>query len=183
MTCFEKRFVTKSQEQLAFFPIRFTHRCHYSFSPRSIPRDLTSLFDPKIVGKYQIKTSEIEDKIISIYGLWLTTSDIPKHLLDIYGSDISKDLVSNITDKILHTFATIDITKNQRSIFTASRGSVAPKSKKDFLKGVILCRWNVVGIYFDDFYLFSLFQMYPNSRIVSGNHHAAKKLLRKHRFT
>lgn len=66
-----------------------------------IPRDRTSGFEPKIVEKYQTKTSEIEEKIISMYGLWLTTSDIQKHVLDIYGSDISKDLVSNITDKII----------------------------------------------------------------------------------
>lgn len=66
-----------------------------------VPRDRTSDFEPKIIGKYQMKTSEIEDKIINMYGLGLTTSDIQKHIMDIYWSDISKELISNITDKII----------------------------------------------------------------------------------
>ncbi len=66
-----------------------------------VPRDRNAEFEPKIVGKYQMRTSEVEDKIISMYGLGLTTSDIQKHIMDMYGSDVSKDLISNITDKIL----------------------------------------------------------------------------------
>jgi transposase-like protein len=51
--------------------------------------------------KFQTRTLEIEDKIINMYGLGLTTRDIQAHLRDIYGADISADLVSNITDTIL----------------------------------------------------------------------------------
>jgi len=66
-----------------------------------IPRDRNAEFEPKIVSKYQTKTSEVEEKIINMYWLWLTTSDIQNHIKDIYWSEISKDLISNITDKIL----------------------------------------------------------------------------------
>jgi transposase-like protein len=51
--------------------------------------------------KFQTRTLEIEDKIINMYGLGLTTRDIQAHLRDIYGAEISTDLVSNITDTIL----------------------------------------------------------------------------------
>lgn len=66
-----------------------------------IPRDRNSDFEPQIVWKYQTKTNEIEEKIINMYWLWLTTSDIQNHIKDMYWSEISRDLVSNITDKII----------------------------------------------------------------------------------
>lgn len=66
-----------------------------------VPRDREGTYEPKILPKYTNKTNGIEEKIINMYGLWLTTADVCKHIKDIYGSDISRDLVSNITDKII----------------------------------------------------------------------------------
>ena len=34
-------------------------------------------------------------------GLWLTYSEIKEHVKDIYGANISKSIITNITDKIL----------------------------------------------------------------------------------
>ena len=66
-----------------------------------VPRDRNWEFEPKIVPKYEASTSEIEQKIINMYWLGLTTSDIQYHVKDIYGANISPSMVSSITDKIL----------------------------------------------------------------------------------
>ena len=66
-----------------------------------VPRDRKWEYEPKILPKYETKTNEMEQKIINMYWLWLTTNDIKKHIFDIYGANISKEMVSRITDKIL----------------------------------------------------------------------------------
>lgn len=66
-----------------------------------IPRDRDGSFEPKILPKYETRTNDMEDKIINMYGLWLTTADIKKHIFDIYWANISKEQVSKITDKII----------------------------------------------------------------------------------
>lgn len=67
-----------------------------------IPRDRDGEFDPQIIKKNQTKTtSELEEKIISMYAKGMTTSDIEGHLNDIYGIEVSDTLISRVTDKIL----------------------------------------------------------------------------------
>lgn len=66
-----------------------------------VPRDRNWDFSPDILPKYETRTSDMEDKIISMYWLWLTTADINKHIFDIYWANISKTMVSKITDKII----------------------------------------------------------------------------------
>jgi len=66
-----------------------------------IPRDRNWEFEPEVLPKYENNTSEIEQKIINMYALWLTTADIVGHIKDIYGANISKATISAITDKIL----------------------------------------------------------------------------------
>lgn len=66
-----------------------------------IPRDRNSEFEPKIVPKYSRDISNLEEKVISMYGLGMSTRDINKHIQEIYGVDISAEMVSKITDKII----------------------------------------------------------------------------------
>jgi transposase-like protein len=67
----------------------------------SIPRDRKSEFEPVIVKKNQNDISGFDDKIISMYALGLTTRDIQKYVLEIYGYEISAEQVSVITNKVL----------------------------------------------------------------------------------
>lgn len=67
----------------------------------NIPRDRNSEFEPKIVPKYSRDISNLEEKVISMYGLGMSTRDINKHIQDIYGVDVSAEMVSKITDKIV----------------------------------------------------------------------------------
>lgn len=66
-----------------------------------VPRDRNGEFDPIAVKKHQIMESDVEEKIVSMYAKGMSTRDINDHIQDIYGVDISADMVSSITDKIL----------------------------------------------------------------------------------
>jgi transposase-like protein len=65
------------------------------------PQDRKSEFEPKIVPKYKRDISEIEQKIINMYGRGLTTREISEQIEDIYGFGASAELVSKVTDKII----------------------------------------------------------------------------------
>ncbi len=67
----------------------------------SVPRDRNGEYDPKIVKKHQRRFDGFDDQIISMYARGMTTRDIQGHLKDIYGVDVSPDLISNVTDDVL----------------------------------------------------------------------------------
>jgi len=68
------------------------------------PRDRNSTFEPQIVKKHQTTISdEIEEKIISMYGLGMSYRDISSHIEDIYQVSISTATISAVTDKIIST--------------------------------------------------------------------------------
>lgn len=67
----------------------------------SIPRDREGEFEPKIVKKHQKDVSSIEDRILSMYAKGLSVRDIQNHMEEIYGIEMSRDMVHRITDKIL----------------------------------------------------------------------------------
>jgi len=66
-----------------------------------IPRDRNGEFEPKIIPKYQRDVSGIEDKVISLYARGMSTRDIHDQLQDIYGIELSAEMVSKITDRII----------------------------------------------------------------------------------
>ena len=66
-----------------------------------IPRDREGEFEPKIIPKYKRDISEIEDKIIALYSRGMTTRDIHEQIKDIYGIEVSAEMVSKITEKII----------------------------------------------------------------------------------
>ena len=66
------------------------------------PRDRNGTFEPQIVKKHQTTISnEIEEKILSMYGLGMSYTDISSHIEDIYQVSISTATISTITDKII----------------------------------------------------------------------------------
>ncbi len=66
-----------------------------------IPRDREGIFEPQVVPKYSRDISDIEDKIISMYGRGMSTTDINDHLEEIYGMSFSSTQISRITDKVM----------------------------------------------------------------------------------
>jgi transposase-like protein len=66
------------------------------------PRDRNGTFEPQIVKKHQTTISnEIEEKILSMYGLGMSYRDISSHIEEIYQVSISTATISLITDKII----------------------------------------------------------------------------------
>ena len=64
-------------------------------------RDREGEFEPKLIPKYQRDISGIEEKAISLYARGMSTRDICDQLGDLYGIELSAEMVSKITDKIL----------------------------------------------------------------------------------
>lgn len=67
----------------------------------AIPRDRNGEFEPKIIEKGQRRFTGFDDKILSMYALGMTTGDIKHHVKDIYQVDVSRELISNVTEQIL----------------------------------------------------------------------------------
>jgi putative transposase len=70
-----------------------------------IPRDRSGTFDPKLIAKYQRRFPEFDDKIISMYARGMTVREIRGHLEELYGIDVSPDLISAVTDAVLEAVA------------------------------------------------------------------------------
>ena len=68
-----------------------------------IPRDRSGTFDPKLIAKYQRRFPDFDTKIISMYARGMTVREIRGHLEELYGIDVSPDLISTVTDAVLET--------------------------------------------------------------------------------
>jgi transposase-like protein len=69
----------------------------------NIPRDRNGEFEPQIIPKGQTISGKIEEAIIGMYSRGMTTSDVRKQVLEIYGLEISETTVSNITEGIMES--------------------------------------------------------------------------------
>ena len=68
----------------------------------SIPRDREDDFEPVVVEKHSRElSSDIENRIISMYAKGMSTRDISDHIKEIYGFDLSAESVSKITETIM----------------------------------------------------------------------------------
>jgi putative transposase len=66
-----------------------------------VPRDRNSEFQPALVGKRQSRLKELDDCILSLYAHGMTNRDIQDHIKQLYGADISIDLITTVTDGVL----------------------------------------------------------------------------------
>jgi putative transposase len=71
----------------------------------SVPRDRSGSFDPKLIAKYQRRFPDFDEKIISMYARGLSVREIRGHLEEIYGIEVSPDLISAVTDAVLEEVA------------------------------------------------------------------------------
>lgn len=67
----------------------------------SIPRDRHGRFDPALIGKYRRRFPGFDDKIIALYARGMSTRDIQGHVRELYGIEVSPDLVSAVTDSVI----------------------------------------------------------------------------------
>jgi transposase-like protein len=66
-----------------------------------VPRDRNGTFEPQVVKKFQNDIFGLEDKIIALYGRGMSTRDISDNIRELYGFDVSAEVVSNVTNRVL----------------------------------------------------------------------------------
>jgi transposase-like protein len=67
----------------------------------AIPRDRDGEFEPAAVPKNKRDVSEIEEKVIKMYGRGTSDRDISATIDDIYGFKLSHETISDITEAVL----------------------------------------------------------------------------------
>lgn len=67
----------------------------------AVPRDRLGTFEPQTVPKHARRLDGLSGNVISLYAKGLTTGEIQAHLAEIYGTDISRETISKITDEIV----------------------------------------------------------------------------------
>jgi len=68
----------------------------------AVPRDRNGDYEPKILKEYSgILNNEIEEKIISLYVRGLSIRDVAAQLGELYHVEVSDQMISNVTDRIL----------------------------------------------------------------------------------
>jgi len=78
-----------------------TVKTQFGEMPVEVPRDRNGEFEPIVVPKNKRDISGIEEKVIALYARGMSTRDIHEQIKDIYGIELSADMVSKITDNII----------------------------------------------------------------------------------
>lgn len=71
----------------------------------AVPRDRNGSFEPAIVPKRARRLSNIDEAILSLYSRGMTTRDIESHLREVYGVNVSRELISNVTEVVTDEIA------------------------------------------------------------------------------
>jgi len=66
-----------------------------------VPRDRNGDFEPQFIKKRQTRFDGFDDKIIALYSRGLSTRDIQAQIRDLYGVEISPELVSTVTGEVM----------------------------------------------------------------------------------
>ncbi|UST75838.1 transposase [Pseudomonas siliginis] len=65
-----------------------------------IPRNRPSLFEPQLVAKYRTRWTVFYDRVISLCRRGMTCAEIPRHLEEVYGTEVSPILISVTTEAV-----------------------------------------------------------------------------------
>lgn len=66
-----------------------------------VPRDRNGTFEPQLVKKRQRRLSDMDQMVLSLFAKGLTTGEIAAHFEEVYGTSVSKDTISRITDRVV----------------------------------------------------------------------------------
>ena len=66
-----------------------------------VPRDRDSTFEPQLVKKRQTRLPGFDDKVLSLYARGMSMREIQGHLKELYGTMVSPELISRVTDAVL----------------------------------------------------------------------------------
>ena len=65
------------------------------------PRDRDGSFEPLLVPKHARRFTAFDDSIVALYARGLTVREIQGYLAESYGTEVSADLISTVTDGVL----------------------------------------------------------------------------------
>lgn len=71
-----------------------------------VPRDRNGTFEPQLVKKRQRRLSDLDAMVLSLFAKGLTTGEIAAHFAEVYGTSVSKDTISRITDRVVEEMTT-----------------------------------------------------------------------------
>lgn len=66
-----------------------------------VPRDRDGTFEPQLIEKYKRAIPGFDEKIISMYARGMSTREIRGHFEELYGVDVSPELVTRVTDSVV----------------------------------------------------------------------------------
>lgn len=66
-----------------------------------VPRDRDGSFEPVVVAKRQRRLGGFDDQVIALYARGMSVRQIQDQLEEIYGTKVSPDVISRITDQVL----------------------------------------------------------------------------------
>src|SRR5512134_3412295 len=69
--------------------------------PIEVPRDRAGTFEPRLIGKHERRFTGFDDTVIALYARGLTVREIQAFLGDMYGVEVSPDLISTVTDAVV----------------------------------------------------------------------------------
>jgi transposase-like protein len=66
-----------------------------------VPRDREGSFAPVLIPKHERRFTGFDDKIVSLYARGMTVREIQGFLQDEYGTEVSPDFISAVTDEVM----------------------------------------------------------------------------------
>src|SRR5690606_23675889 len=110
------------------------------------PQDRHSSFEPEIVKKRQrILADNLEEKIIGLYGLGTSLRDISEHIKEMYDTEISTSVLSEITERIVPKVKAWQSRPLEAVYCVASWDAMLYKVREEG-KGVHKALYNVLGV-------------------------------------
>lgn len=65
-----------------------------------VPRDRQGTFEPQLIRKRERRVSGFDDRILALYARGMSVRDIQGHLQEMYGVEVSPDLISRVTSAV-----------------------------------------------------------------------------------
>lgn len=66
-----------------------------------VPRDRDGSFEPLLIPKHERRFTGFDDKIVAMYARGMTVREIQGFLQEQYGTDVSPDFISSVTDEVM----------------------------------------------------------------------------------
>jgi putative transposase len=73
--------------------------------PIDVPRDRIGTFEPVLVPKHSRRIRGLDDKILALYARGMSVRDIQAHLQELYGTEVSAELISRVTEAVREEIA------------------------------------------------------------------------------